>query len=186
MRALWLFLIAIAHSAAAVPPPEITSVRLERSACYGANYAVELRSDGTIAYDRFLADTVEHSVSKTTVADFQRIARKVDEIDFYGLADEYLVDPRPEVPVELSPTTTTTVATPNGGKTVKRRLNTRQGLLELESLIHEICGIQRWLKERSNQAMQLTRASLRFTLPVPALVRLCCVACTEGSRQLIL
>ena len=34
--------------------------------------------------------------------------------------------------------------------------------------------------------MQLTAASLRFTLGVSAAESVCCVACTEGSRQLIL
>jgi hypothetical protein len=38
----------------------------------------------------------------------------------------------------------------------------------------------------SNQAMQLTASSLPIALLVSAVASVCCVACTEGSRQLIL
>jgi hypothetical protein len=47
-------------------------------------------------------------------------------------------------------------------------------------------SVRAMITQPSNQAMQLTASKPAVYASVSAVVRVCCVACTEGSRQLIL
>ena len=170
-------LFFLVRSTGIADPSNIVAVKLQRDACFGPNYSVEIRRDGIISYVRIWAyDRRVLSTGRAPVSAFESIVRKIQEIDFRHLADEYPPLFLPEgspAPFEMGSMTTTTVFTSDGSKTVKNRSLAPESLVELEQLIQEACNIPRWIKE-SNQSMERTAARFASTL---------CVATTRSLRS---
>jgi len=74
------------------PKLEGFSITLERTSCFGTcpEYSVTVRGDGSVTYhgEQYVAATGEQTAS-IPIDDVQRLVEKIDEIDYFGLRDEY-------------------------------------------------------------------------------------------------
>ncbi|HEX4641375.1 MAG TPA: DUF6438 domain-containing protein, partial [Chthoniobacterales bacterium] len=118
----------------------ITSITLERTMCFGSCpvYRLAVRSSGRVEFDgkAFVREKGKRT-AQISAQDFARLAKKIEEINFFGLDKRY--DGKgPDgtgVTVTDLPTRKTTVTKGRETKTVENYFQGPPGLKELEDLI---------------------------------------------------
>lgn len=134
--------------------PEISSIRLQRSPCFGACpvYEIELSSSGQVKYvgDRFVEQTGFHT-SSIQRSDFQAVVEEVKAIHFFSLKDQYRFEPDGCTSWMTDQPTATFIVTADGKDKIVSYYYGCQGLPigpQLEALadaIDEVSGSKRWV-----------------------------------------
>jgi hypothetical protein len=153
LLAVLLFSVACCAFAAAPDATQIDTIMLERTPCYGTCpvYKIVLRRDGTVTYrGKKWVKVIGRRSHKISVDAFQRLAREVERIQFFGFKDEYLWKDNPDGSSEHvtdSPTRITTVRAGRVCKAVKNYYGGPEALAELEKLIDDVSGGVVWIGE---------------------------------------
>jgi hypothetical protein len=130
---------------------EITTITLERTPCFGACpvYKLTVHRSGQVEYEG--KDHVRQKGSRTgriSTEDFDKLAKKIGEINFFSLQDRY-DGKNPDgsgVTVTDLPTRKTSVTWGNRNKTVENYFRGPKGLKELEDLIDELTKSADWVR----------------------------------------
>jgi hypothetical protein len=142
-RSLIIIVYAAICSAVQARSSDISSIRLERTACFGTCpvYSVTIFRDGRVRYEgrEFVkAEGVRTRVVPT--GEFKRIAAKVDEIGFSKLKSAYRAS------ITDLPTTIVTVTRGSKSKRVEDYFGAPKRLHDLEQLIEHVANISRWVE----------------------------------------
>jgi hypothetical protein len=129
---------------------DITKITLERTSCFGTCpvYTLTIHRSGEVEYEG--KDQVRQKGSRTgriSTEDFERLVRKIEEINFFNLNDRY-DGKNPDgsgVTVTDLPTRKTSVTRGNRTKTVENYFRGPKGLKELEDLIDELTKAADWV-----------------------------------------
>ena len=143
-------LIAIACAGAlqlsiAVLAAPISSIKLERTACLGTCpiYSFTIFSDERLRYEgEGFVKARGTRKKRISLADFQALATKVDQIRFFDLRRAY---PARKTLMDL-PTTFVTVTRGNVTKRVEDYMDAPKRLRELEQLIDRIAKVSSWVE----------------------------------------
>jgi hypothetical protein len=144
----------------AAPDPQVSEIRLQSITAYGHDaFTLTIHSNGEVQYfGRDFVDVKGRRTSQISHTDFDKLSRKIQQIGFLELNDEYdryPLDQPAEIhgdaaAVEKTIVTdqskqTTTVVTLNGTKTVADRMGPPKGLRELEELIVDVTQAAKWI-----------------------------------------
>src|ERR1700731_3268560 len=153
----FLVFVAVFASSACVlfasekPESEITKISLERTPCFGACpvYKLTIHRSGQVDYEG--TDHVREKGSRTgriSREDFDKLVKKIDEINFFSLNDRYDGKNRDGSGVTVTdlPTRKTTVTRGNRTKTVENYFRGPKDLQELEDLIDELTKSADWAR----------------------------------------
>jgi hypothetical protein len=130
---------------------EITKITLERTPCFGACpvYKLTVHRSGQVEYEG--KNHVGQKGSRTgriSTEDFDKLVKKIDEINFFNLNDRY-DGKNPDgsgVTVTDLPTRKTSVTRGELTKTVENYFRGPTGLAELEGLIDELTKAAEWVR----------------------------------------
>ena len=154
--AILLFPLAVL----AAPDPQVSEIRLQSITAYGHDaFTLTIHGNGKVQYfGRDFVDVKGRRTSRISNADFNRLVRKIQEIGFFQLDDEYdryLLDKPAEINGDAAdvertvvtdqPTQIVTVMTPNGTKKVTDRMGPPKGLREFEELIVDVTHAAKWI-----------------------------------------
>jgi len=129
---------------------EITAITLERTPCFGACpvYKLTIHRSGRVEYEG--KDHVREKgrrTGKISVEDFDKLVRKIDEMNFFGLNDRY-DGKNPDgsgVTVTDLPTRKIGVTRDSRTKTVENYFHGPKDLKELEDLVDELTKSAQWI-----------------------------------------
>ena len=126
--------VALAFATEQASASPISSIKLERSACFGTCpvYSVTIFSDGRVQYEG--KEFVKEKGPRTgaiSAREFGELAAKVEQIGFFTLQAAY------RAPVTDLPTTIVTVTRGPESKRVEDYFGAPQGLHDLEALIEQ-------------------------------------------------
>jgi Domain of unknown function (DUF6438) len=130
---------------ASFPPPnsiENVVITLERTVCFGScpDYTLTIYGNGSLIYEgrNFVAVTGQQTsnISKDHV---QELARAFYAIGYFSLEDEY------SAAITDLPTTTTSIAIDGRYKKIVNYYGAPEQLIELENMIDDIAGSERWV-----------------------------------------
>jgi hypothetical protein len=146
-----LLLITSLTAAGASAESEITAITLERTPCFGACpvYKLTIHRSGQVEYEG--KDHVGQKGARSgriSTEDFERLIKKIDEINFFNLGDRY-DGKNPDgsgVTVTDLPTRITSVTRGDRTKTVQNYFRGPKGLKELEDLIDEVTKSADWVR----------------------------------------
>jgi hypothetical protein len=142
-RSLIVIVSAAICSAAQARSSDISSIKLERTACFGTCpvYSVTIFRDGRARYNG-IEFVKEKGVRTKTIStgEFKRLAAKVDEIGFFKLKPAYRAN------ITDLPTTIVTVIRGTESKRVEDYFGAPKRLHGLEELIENVANISRWVK----------------------------------------
>jgi hypothetical protein len=121
---------------------------MDRGYCYGKCpvYTIKIYKSGYAIYkgERF-TDMIGVYSANISKKELDRLSRLAEEIDFASMENEY------DSPVTDLPSTTTGIVIKGKLKTVRRRYNYPNSILQLEELFDEIIAGQSWIKIESNE-----------------------------------
>jgi len=130
---------------------EITTITLERTTCFGTCpvYQLTIHRSGKVEYEGKAHVWEEgRRTSRISGKNFEKLAKKIDEINFFDLKDRY-DGKNPDgsgVTVTDLPTTKTSVTRGNRTKTVENYFRGPKELKELEDLIDELTKSAEWVR----------------------------------------
>lgn len=141
-----IFLLAITGQA----QPGVSSIALERTSCYGTcpSYKVIAYPDGRVEYEG--KDNVKikgKRISAISPKNFATLAKKVEEIEFFRLNDEYHSLTNPDGSTSFVTDLPTYITTVTRGVFTRKVENSYGGpkrLYQLEQLIDEITNSAQW------------------------------------------
>jgi hypothetical protein len=144
------FLFASFPAAGGNVESDITKITLERTPCFGACpvYTLTIHRSGQVEYEG--KDHVRQKglrTSRISTGDFEKLVKKIDEINFFNLNDRY-DGKNPDgsgVTVTDLPTRKTSVTRGGRTKTVENYFRGPKGLKELEDLIDELTKAADWI-----------------------------------------
>ena len=129
---------------------EISAISLERTSCYGTcpSYKVIAYRDGRIQYEGKDYVTIKGKrISAISPGHFAKLAKKVEEIGFFRLNNEYSSITNPDGSMTVvtdQPTYITTVTRGTVTKKVENYYGGPKRLHEFEQLIDEITNSAQW------------------------------------------
>ena len=129
----------------------ITKIVLERTPCFGTCpvYTLTVHSSGVVEFaGTNHVKTKGAQTGRISAANFAKLAKKIEEIDFFGLRDRYdgkNPDGSGSSVTDL-PTRKTTVTRGDETKTVANYFRGPPGLTELELLIDELAKSAQWVR----------------------------------------
>jgi Domain of unknown function (DUF6438) len=129
---------------------DITTITLERTRCFGVCpvYQLTIHRSGKVEYEGKAHVWEEgRRTGRISGKDFEKLAKKIDEINFFNLKDRY-DGKNPDgsgATVTDLPTTKTSVTRGNRTKTVENYFRGPKGLKELEDLIDELTKSAEWI-----------------------------------------
>jgi hypothetical protein len=150
----WLIAVLLLAPTTAVAQrnPDAFAITLERTTCFGAcpAYTVTIDANGTVTYEGKRFVRVEggqsSSIDQSAVA---ALLETINRIGFFQLRDEYRYlragNGRSTTVTDL-PTAFVSVTLGNRSKRVEDYLGAPEGLKQLERLIDETAGTQRWVR----------------------------------------
>ena len=174
VKSILVFAIAaatLAETGAAQPASEIKEIRFKAlNAISGPGFDLLIRSDGTVEYNGESDELKQQGqrTSQISQEDFQKLAKKVQQIHFFNLKDQYDDYPidnredtreksrKPSVSAAASeataertiitdlPSQIVTVVTNRDTKSVEDRMGAPKGLVELEELIADVTHASQW------------------------------------------
>lgn len=130
---------------------EITTITLERTSCFGLCpvYQLTIHRSGKVEYEGKAHVWEEgQRTGRISGKNFETLAKKIDEINFFNLKDRY-DGKNPDgsgVTVTDLPTTRTSITRGNRTKTVENYFRGPKGLKELEDLIDELTKSAEWVR----------------------------------------
>jgi uncharacterized protein DUF6438 len=139
---LWATLAAVMSASQPAPPPHVLVV-LQRTRCFGAcpEYTVWISGDGSVRYEGrsavAVAGTRTTAISRLAV---ESLLAAFDRIQFFSLKDRYFG------PVTDLPTTYLSLTLGERSKMVQDYFGAPRELKELERLVDEIAGTDRWVR----------------------------------------
>ena len=150
MRAIGLVAGFFWATTALSAEPSITTIVLERTACFGTCpvYKLTVHRSGKIEFEG--RDHIREKGMRTgriSAEDFARLVKKIEEIDFFRLQDRY-DGKNPDgsgITVTDLPTRKITVTKGDRTKRVENYFRGPAGLKELEDLIDELAKAQVWI-----------------------------------------
>ncbi len=129
---------------------QITKITLERTPCFGTCpvYELTVHRSGRVEFEgkEHVRQKGSHQ-GRISPGDFDRLVKKIGEINFFGLNDRY-DGKRPDgsgVTVTDLPTRRTRVTRGDRTKTVENYFRGPPGLKELEDLIDQLARSARWI-----------------------------------------
>jgi hypothetical protein len=147
-----LFLLSASVVAAGAPPePAITKITLERTPCFGACpvYKLTIHRSRKVEFEgKAHVWEVGRQTGRISAEDFQKLVKKIEEINFFSLKDRYdgkNADGSGTTVTDL-PTRKTSVTRGNVTKTVENYFRGPKGLKELEDLIDEVTKSTEWVR----------------------------------------
>jgi uncharacterized protein DUF6438 len=146
---LWAVFAAAVSASQPVPQPHVMIV-LQRTRCFGAcpEYTVWIAGDGSVRYEGrsavAVAGTRTTTISRGAV---ESLLAAFDRIQFFSLKDRYFG------PVTDLPTTYISLTLGERSKMVQDYFGAPKELKELERLIDEIVGTDRWVRHRENSRL---------------------------------
>jgi hypothetical protein len=153
LSAVIMFMVATVVAPAEVPQSDISKVTMERTTCYGTcpAYRVTVNADGTVHYEG--TDYVRQKGRQTgriSPEAFQKIVKKLEEIHFFQLNDQYNSQEinGSSTFVTDQPTTITSVTSGGRTKKIENYFGGPKGLYELEQLIDELAQSYKWVGGR--------------------------------------
>ena len=139
---------------------QVDQIKLQSIGGYGDDrFTLKIHSDGKVQYFGLkFVDVKGRRTSRISHADFNKLVRKIRQIGFFQLDDQYdrypldkpskITGDAAEVErtiVTDQPKQIVTVVTPNGTKRVEERMGPPKGLRELEELIIDVTHAARWI-----------------------------------------
>ena len=124
--------------------PQISAIKIERTACMGTCpiYSVAIFSDGRLQYKgEMFVKAKGIRTKKIPVAQFQKLAAKVDEINFSRLDAAYPT----QKTIADAPSTFITVTRGTVSKRVEDYMDAPKRLRELEKLIDQVANVSNWV-----------------------------------------
>ncbi len=119
-------------------------ITMERTVCFGAcpAYQVTIHGNGLVEYEghQFVAVTGKQT-AQISQEQVRELVNAFYDARFYNLGDRY------EANVSDLPSTTTSITTENGTKSVYRYGFGPERLITLEDKIDEIAGTEKWVKQ---------------------------------------
>ncbi len=131
--------------------PAITTIVLERTACFGTCpvYTLTVHSSGVVEFDgKSHVKAIGLQTGKISAQSFAQLVKKIEGIDFFNLRDRYdgkNPDGSGSTVTDL-PTRKTTVTRGDQTKTVEDYFRGPPGLVELELLIDEVTKSVKWIR----------------------------------------
>jgi Domain of unknown function (DUF6438) len=142
-RSLIIIVSAAICSAAQARSSDISSIKVEHTACFGTCpiYSLTIFRDGRVRYEGE-GFVKEKGVRTKTISagEFKRLAAKVDEIGFFKLKPAYRAN------ITDLPTTIVTVVRGTESKRVEDYFGAPKRLHGLEEFIENVANISRWVK----------------------------------------
>ena len=150
MRIIFSAAILLLSASLVTAESEITTITLERTPCFGTCpvYKLTIHRSGKVEYEG--KDHVREKgirTGKISAGDFDKLVKKIDEINFFSLNDRY-DGKNPDgsgVTVTDLPTRTIGVTRDSRTKTVENYFRGPKGLKELEDLIDELTNSAEWV-----------------------------------------
>ena len=150
MRCLLFGAVALFAATNVRAEPPITKIVLERTTCFGVCpvYTLTVQSSGRVEFvgTKHVWETGPHR-GKISRADFARLVKKIEEINFFALNNRY-DGKKPNgsgATVTDLPTRKTSVTRGDQTKTVENYFRGPPGLKELEDLIDEVTKSSIWI-----------------------------------------
>lgn len=129
---------------------EVSMIALERTPCNGTcpSYKVIAHRDGRVEYEGKDYVTIKGKrIGAITTKDFAALAKKVEDVAFFSLDDDYSSRTTPDggfIVVTDMPTYITTVTRGTVTKKVENNYGGPKRLFELEQLIDELTKSAKW------------------------------------------
>lgn len=139
---------------------QVSEIRLHSITGYGHDrFTLKIHSNGKVQYlGRNFVDVKGRRTSQISAADFNKLVRKVQQIRFFQLDDQYDRHPLDKPPkvsagaaqvegtiVTDQPRQIVSVVALHGMKSVEDRMGPPKGLRELEEQIIEVTDASRWI-----------------------------------------
>lgn len=150
MRIVFPATILLLSAALAGAESGITTITLERTPCFGTCpvYQLTIHRSGRVEYEG--KDHVREKgirTGKISAEDFNKLAKKIDEINFFHLNQRYDGKNPDGTGVTVTDLPTRKIAVTRDGrtKTVENYFRGPRGLKEFEDLIDELTKSARWV-----------------------------------------
>jgi Domain of unknown function (DUF6438) len=138
---LWAFLAATMSASQPAPQPQVL-IFLQRTRCFGAcpEYSVSIAGDGTVTYEgRSSVAVTGPRTRQISPASVRLLLEEFARAQFSTLKDRY------RAPVTDLPTTYVSLTIEGRTKTVQDYFGAPKELKDLEALIDDIAGTDRWV-----------------------------------------
>ena len=150
---LALLVVAFSNWSAQDPAvPADTTIKLERTACFGTCpvYSVTIDGTGNVIYEGTSHVRVEgRQTDRIPVSRVAALLETAERIGFFDLQDHYQTIRNPDGSVTIVtdlPTTFVTITKDGRSKRVEDYIGAPDGLKQLERQIDEAAGTRRWVR----------------------------------------